>query len=87
MYPEFIAIYAGLAVLAALMITVLILLIKLLKRSDVKPASNAYRPQMNNIDTSYTQANVSTGNIVFCKHCATKFDACEKFCPKCGTPR
>ena len=44
MYPEFIAIYIGLAVLAALMIVVLILLLKLLKQLDVKQMPRPYVP-------------------------------------------
>ena len=48
MYPEFIAIYVGLAVLAALMIVVLVLLIKLTKQADAKPISKPYTPQINN---------------------------------------
>ena len=85
MYPEFIAIYVGLAVLAALMIVVLVLLIKLTKQAGAKPISKPYIPQMNNSADAPT--NVATGNIVFCKHCAAEFDSSQRVCPKCGTPR
>jgi len=85
MYPEFIAIYVGLAVLAALMIVVLVLLIKLTKQAGAKPISKPYTPQMNNSTDAPT--NVATGNIVFCKHCAAEFDSSQRVCPKCGTPR
>lgn len=85
MYPEFIAIYVGLAVLAALMIVVLVLLIKLTKQAGAKPISKPYTSQINNSTTAPT--NVATDNIVFCKHCAAEFDSSQKYCPKCGTPR
>lgn len=85
MYPEFIPIYVGLAVLAALMIVALVLLIKLAKQACAKPISKPYIPQMNN--STDASANVATGNIVFCKHCAAEFDSSQRVCPKCGTPR
>lgn len=85
MYPEFIAIYVGLAVLAALMIAVLVLLVKLVKQAGAKPISKPYTSQINNSTTAPT--NVATGNIVFCKHCAAEFDSSQRVCPKCGTPR
>ena len=47
MYPEFIAIYIGLAILSALMIVVLILLLKLLKQSEVKQIPRPYVPAEN----------------------------------------
>lgn len=28
-----------------------------------------------------------TSGVVFCKSCATQFDARHKVCPRCGTPR
>ena len=85
MYPEFIVIYVGLAVLAALMIAVLVLLVKLVKQAGAKPISKTYTSQINNSTTAPT--NVATGNIVFCKHCAAEFDSSQRVCPKCGTPR
>lgn len=85
MYPEFIAIYVGLAVLAALMIAVLVLLVNLVKQAGAKPISKPYTSQINNSTTAPT--NVATGNIVFCKHCAAEFDSSQRVCPKCGTPR
>ena len=85
MYPEFIAIYAGLMVLAAMMVVMLVLLIKLIKRSNVGNKAASYVSYAKD----YTQnQDMSPGrNIVFCKHCATEFDAVAKVCPKCGTPR
>lgn len=86
MYPEFIAIYIGLAVLAALMIVVLILLLKLLKQSDVKQMPRPYVPAENQIAAA-PQTGAAPGGVVFCKRCATEFDASQKVCPRCGTPR
>ncbi len=88
MYPEFIAIYIGIAVIIALGIAILILLIKLLKNSNDFPM-----PKQNMAPTIKAQPNVSNasnqenGNMAFCKKCATQFNASERFCPKCGTPR
>ncbi len=88
MYPEFIAIYIGIAVIIALGIAILILLIKLLKNSNDLPM-----PKQNITPIIKTQPNVSNasnqenGNMAFCKKCATQFNASERFCPKCGTPR
>lgn len=85
MYPEFVAIYVGLAVLAALMTAVLILLIKLMRQPNAKSVSKPYISQTNNLTAAPT--NAPTGNIVFCKHCAAEFDSSQRVCPKCGTPR
>ncbi len=88
MYPEFIAIYIGMAVIIALGVAILILLIKLLKNSNDLPM-----PKQNITPTIKTQPNVSNdsnqenGNMAFCKKCATQFNASERFCPKCGTSR
>lgn len=88
MYPEFIAIYIGIAVIIALGVAILILLIKLLKNSNDLPM-----PKQNVAPTIKTQPNASNTsnqeneNMAFCKKCATQFNASERFCPKCGTPR
>lgn len=73
MYPEFIAIYVGLAVLIALMLVILVLLMKLIKQTNAKPISKPCIPQMNN--SAAVPTNVANGNIVFCKHCAAEFDS------------
>lgn len=86
MYPEFIAIYAGLVVLAALLVVVLLLLLKLLKQSDIKQMSRPYTPAANQT-ADVQQSGAASGGVVFCKRCATEFDASQKVCPKCGTPR
>ena len=93
MYPEFIAIYIGLAILAVLQIVVLLCLRKLLKQSEGgKQMPHPYTaPQTSTFDPGSAASSVpistAPGAIVFCKHCAAEFDAGLKACPKCGTPR
>lgn len=77
MYPEFIPIYVGLAVIIVLLIVILILIVK--RPSD--------RGTMTKGNTSSKMSQHNGGNIVFCKNCATQFDASQRCCPKCGTPR
>lgn len=77
MYPEFIPIYVGLVVIIGLLITILIFL---LKRTSGK-TSTVQKMMSGNI------APKETGAIVFCKNCATQFDASQRCCPKCGAPR
>ncbi len=81
MYPEFIAIYVGLGVLAAILIAVLVLVIVTLKKvSGLTGRKSA---------PAYHGGGMAqpSGNVVFCRNCATQFDARERVCPKCGTPR
>lgn len=94
MYPEFIAIYVGLAVLAALLAVVLILQIKLLKRSDTRSAVTHFdaKPSQTILRapeerSAVLNPSISSGNVVFCRHCAAEFDASQRICPRCGTPR
>lgn len=77
MYPEFIAIFIGLFVIIALLVTILILVLKRSNNSVSVPK---------NISAS-NPATADAGSIVFCKNCATQFDSNSKCCPKCGTPR
>lgn len=78
MYPEFIAIYIGLAVVLVLLIAILILQILILKNggSGAKTSGSQKR-----------HINSSHGAIVFCKNCAARFNSSERVCPKCGAPR
>lgn len=89
MYPEFIAIYIGLAVLIGLAIAILVMLVKIKKSgSGFSARRTSSTPEIKTQASTYTPASTpSSGNVVFCKKCATRFDANEKFCPKCGTPR
>lgn len=82
MYTEFIIIYIGLGILAVLAIAILVMLILLFKREQV-----GYIQQSNNYTPVNQTATTTTGNIVFCKKCATEFDSSQRTCPKCGTPR
>lgn len=85
MYPEYIAIYAGLGVLAVIGIANLFLLTKINKAVSGSAQPKTGAPAANTIQP--TVADPVSGNIVFCKKCATQFSASEHFCPKCGTPR
>lgn len=83
MYIEFLIIYIGMGALFLLSITILILLIVLLRKNG-----DTYVPKYSNsVPQSTVQTTVPSGNIVFCKKCATEFDASQRFCPRCGTPR
>ena len=73
MYPEFIAIYIGLAVVLILLIVNLIFTIRLMNK--FKGSRNVS-----------LNMNQSMG-VVFCKKCATEFDANLRVCPNCGTTR
>lgn len=97
MYPEFIAIYVMLVIVILMLGAVLFFLIKLMKNGTGK--ANSYNmPQQNN-DSYYGQQyqqyqapyqpqyQQQTGSVVFCKHCATQFDASQAYCPQCGTRR
>lgn len=82
MYPEFVAIYIGLGVLALMMIAVIILLIVLLNKSS---GTNTYKNEKKMYSLNQQQA--ANGKVVFCRNCATQFDASQHCCPKCGTQR
>lgn len=82
MYTEFMIIYIGIGFLALLGIAILIMLILLLKKDH-----GSYIPKNDNYSPSVQPTAPNTGNIVFCKKCAAEFDASQRTCPKCGTPR
>lgn len=77
MYPEFVAIYAGLAAVLVLLIVILVLQILILKRSSVGGRSDMQKHHINS----------AHGAVVFCKNCAARYSTTERICPKCGTPR
>ena len=82
MYPEFIAIYIGLGILAILQIATIILLCILFKKNKVsRQPQHAFHNQYSNNN----QPNNS--GVVFCVNCGTQYDATLKVCPKCGKPR
>ena len=93
MYPEFIAIYVMLAIVIVLLGAVMFFLIKLLKNGGAK---NAYygqqqyqQPYQQQYQQQYQQPQYQqqAGGVVFCKYCATQFDASQACCPQCGTRR
>ena len=100
MYPEFIGIYVLLVILIALSVVSIYLQVSRSKNSGGK--SNFNGNQQNNSFTpkqphnsTYPSGNnprqqtpsYGTNGVVFCKSCATQFDAHHKVCPRCGTPR
>jgi len=87
-YTEFIIIFIGLGILLMFSIANLILLIVLLKRGNDMPVRsfNNFTPTPTGYESQAPKAGMG-GNIVFCKKCATEFDASQKYCPKCGTAR
>ena len=90
MYPEFIAIYIGLGVLALLLIVAIILLIVLLKKQGSSRPRNYYAPQQPPQYGSMPRSQggqSAAGGMAFCRNCGAQFDAANKVCPRCGTPR
>jgi NADH pyrophosphatase NudC (nudix superfamily) len=86
MYPEFIPIYAGLAVLIGLCVAILILLVK--QSKNISGYTMPKQKKINNSGyTNHKSRDLYNSNMAFCKKCATQFSASERFCPKCGTPR
>ena len=73
MYPEFVAIYVGLAVVLAVSIANMVMLINLGKR-------------VGSAKTDFKSVNQGM-SVMFCKKCATEFDASLRVCPNCGTQR
>ncbi len=72
MYPEFVVIYVGLIIVLIVVIVNLVLTLKLTKQMKSNNSGNG----LNRV-----------GGVVFCKKCATEFDANAKVCPNCGTVR
>ncbi len=86
MYPEFIAIYVMLGIVILMLGAVIFLLIKLFKKESGGYQPNYYaQPQYQQpVQPQYQQGYQ---NVVFCKSCATQFDASMAYCPNCRTPR
>ena len=101
MYPEFIGIYVLLAVAIVLSAVSIILQIVHIKNSNhSSDYSNNYRTEKASdrptqrssgysAESKQVQQPASYGSsgVVFCKSCATQFDARHKVCPRCGTTR
>lgn len=82
-YTEFLIIYIGLGILLALAIVNLILILVLMKKD-----SGFSAPRISSQRTMpMPQTTIPGGNVVFCKKCAAEFDASQRCCPICGTPR
>lgn len=83
MYPEFIAIYVGLAILLVLNIVTLVFVIGIKRNGgSTTRISGGYNRPVNNFN-----APNSSASTAFCKKCANQIDASERVCPHCGTPR
>lgn len=83
MYPEFIAIYIGLGILAVLQILSIILVIILIVKTKKQTA------HLNSLSDQWglrVDRQKSFG-VVFCVNCGTQFDPVHNVCPKCGKPR
>lgn len=90
MYPEFIPIYAGIAVIIVLLIVILCVVIK--RTSNSAPNQRWMPPNQGGFQGGYQGGfqggyQGDEGTIVFCKNCTTKFSSLQKNCPKCGMPR
>lgn len=89
MYPEFVPIYIMLAIVILLLGVVLFLLIKLMRNGSGRTGAYSVPSQVNDVyyGQQYQMPYQQAGNVVFCKHCATQFDASQVCCPQCGTRR
>ena len=96
MYPEFIAIYVMLAIILIALGFVIFFLIKIMKdgagSSSVSYSQNT-QPVINqqyNVDPAqYQQAGQysSQMSVIYCRQCATQYDASNAYCPNCGARR
>ena len=82
MYPEFIAIYVGLGILALLQVGTIVLVIVFQRKSNQKSTPNQFFNQ-----TVPSQPQSSSHSVAFCVGCGTQFDSTLKVCPRCGRPR
>lgn len=95
---EFTIIYICLGLIFLALAAVAVLLVLLLKKNGMNGVQKqqfswqsggdqrSMQHQMNTpMQGSYTQG--ASGGVVFCKRCATQFDASQRFCPNCGAPR
>lgn len=92
MYTEFIIIYATLAAVLVLLITLLVLQIKLLHRTDSAPRAtgHTYPTPPSAPPASAPRMETATSAqrpVAFCKACAAELTPEQRFCPKCGTRR
>lgn len=84
MYPEFIAIFIGLGVLAVLQIVTIVFVLLMgrkIRRQNSGRAVVAHRE-------SYSEESKTNSNgIAFCTNCGAQFSANIMVCPMCGKPR
>ncbi len=92
MYTEFIIIYVLLGLVLAISIFNAVMIFLLKKNGGsigrtYNPTMNYSAPTNNNTLKETAYNNQPSGNVVFCKKCASQFDSSERVCPRCGTPR
>ena len=76
-YMEFVIGYILMGVLAALLITVIILQCIILRKSSKISTQSRQRPY----------SGGAYAGTAICRNCAEQFDSAQKVCPRCGTPR
>lgn len=83
MYPEFIAIYIGLGVLAVLQIITVILVLALGRklRRGIGRVSAPSR------DPDAMRVPAERSGVAFCTNCGAQFSAKVDVCPVCGKPK
>lgn len=82
MYPEFVPIYAMLALAVVMLIVLIVLAIVILKKLNSRPSAPVSRGAH-----APAGATAQGGSVVFCRNCAKQFDASMRFCPHCGANR
>ena len=90
MYTEFIIIFILLGIVTVVSILNLVLLILIKKDGGVsnRTSSVPFQYQNNYMNQNMGQGQAQgSGSVVFCRNCATQYDAIMTRCPKCGTPR
>lgn len=88
MYPEFIAIYVGLGVLAAMLLAVIVMLIMLMKKFSGQSSYKSVPIKAAPVNVMQNHPIQQSGaGVVFCKSCQNQFAANANSCPHCGTIR
>ena len=83
MYPEFVAIYIGLGIVALLQLATAALLLILFK--EIKNRPGGAQPQIFNQQPG--AGSPKNSGVAFCVGCGAQFDAALRVCPKCGRQR
>lgn len=77
MYPEFIVMYIGIAILLVLNVIILVFLLKI-KSEGIKSSNSS----------AGNSGNAGMGQqMISCKRCSALFNPALGICPRCGTPK